>query len=76
MTATCGEFARTVELEANVTTGFNGIEGIGMDGKAVRSVEYYSADGLRVYRPQHGQICIRRTVYADGTTAVDRVVVR
>lgn len=50
---------------------------IGIDdvyaGKAVKYVEYYSADGIKVENPEQG-LYIRRTVYDDNTVKTEKII--
>ena len=73
MTATCGEYTRKIDLKASVEAG---IENGEIGAKAIKSVEFFTPDGLRVAEPQPGQICIRRTIFADGTSEVSRIIFR
>lgn len=52
--------------------GGSGISMIDNDSKEVKSIEYYNLQGLKVNHPSRG-IYVKRTVYIDGSEAVEKV---
>ena len=62
-------------FDFNITEA-SGVDNVGFDGKPVKSVEFFSPDGLRILNPQPGQVCIRRTIFTDGTSEVSRIIFR
>lgn len=62
------------ELEVYGNGVMSGVENV-TDGSAeIVRIEYFAIDGCRLMAPAPGRICIRRTVYADGTTATDKLI--
>ena len=72
LATTLGSLKRSIALHLNTqeTMGVGSIDG----AAEVISVEYYGVDGLRVLNPAKGMMVVRRTVFADGTAKVDKVV--
>ncbi len=70
MTATCGDYSRTVTLNASKSSGVTDV-----DGRTVVSETYYTVSGLQIARPQErdGRIYIVVRVYDDGTRQTLRV---
>lgn len=72
MTATCGDFSRTVDLNASVESGITSVA----DGKVIVSEVYYTTGGVRVARPEmrDGNVYIVVRRYDDGTSTTVRVM--
>ena len=73
MTATCGDFSRTVTLQGNVPSGIDGVNG---DSQIV-SEQFFTTDGVRVAAPENaGQVYIVVRKYADGTSDTRRIIAK
>ena len=74
ITLTAGEKKRVYELTLNADN--SAIGDIDIDGKEIKSTDYYTTDGRLISNPEPGMIVIERVVYTDGTTTVNKVRVR
>lgn len=52
----------------------SGVEGTLIDGREVKSREFYTSDGMRVAEPVNGRIYIVRTLFTDGTTSTEKAI--
>ncbi len=50
------------------------VNGTFIDGREVKSREFYTTDGMRVAEPVAGRIYIVRTLFTDGTFATERAI--
>ena len=71
LTATLGDSRRTVYLKLAATTG---VDGIANDAD-VREVQWYDLRGTRLSGPSQG-VNVRITIFSDGTTRSEKVMVK
>ncbi len=64
----------SLEKTIYLTLKTSGVDSALTDGKEVEREEWFLLDGRRVANPAANTVCILRTTYTDGTTAVNKVL--
>lgn len=66
-------YSNIVYNDGTITTG---IQATSEDILSVSAIEYYTIDGRRITQPEQGSICIKRTVFSDGSSKTTKLIKR
>ncbi|MBD5356328.1 MAG: hypothetical protein HDR88_04895 [Bacteroides sp.] len=66
-------YSNIVYNDGSVTSG---IQSASDDMLSVTGIEYYTVDGRRIAKPAKGSICIKRTIFSDGSSKTTKLIQR
>lgn len=64
-------YSNIVYNDGTITSG---LQSVSEDFVAVVNVEYYTVDGRKISEPAKGSICIKRTIFSDGSSKASKII--